>query len=72
MVKTVLITGVTSGFGAVIAKDLVAKDYQVIGTGRRLERLDALKKGLGEAFFPLQMDLVLKENISLALSKLPE
>ncbi|WP_170236660.1 SDR family NAD(P)-dependent oxidoreductase [Streptococcus hyovaginalis] len=72
MVKSVLVTGVTSGFGAAIARDLVAKDYQVIGTGRRLERLDALKKELGDAFFSLQMDLVSKEKISLALSKLPE
>lgn len=72
MVKTVLITGATSGFGASMARDLVAKGYQVIGTGRRLERLDALKKELGDPFFPLQMDLVSKEAISLALSRLSE
>ncbi|WP_242258196.1 SDR family oxidoreductase [Streptococcus thoraltensis] len=72
MVKTALVTGVTAGFGASIARSLVAKGYQVVGTGRRLERLNALKKELGDAFVPLQMDLQSKENISEALEELSE
>ncbi|MGV3009752.1 SDR family oxidoreductase [Streptococcus thoraltensis] len=72
MVKTALVTGATAGFGASIARSLVAKGYQVVGTGRRLERLNALKKELGDAFVPLQMDLQSKENISEALEELSE
>ncbi|MEQ9809750.1 SDR family NAD(P)-dependent oxidoreductase [Streptococcus jiangjianxini] len=72
MVKTALVTGATAGFGASIVKELVAKGYQVIGTGRRLGRLTALKNELGDAFFPLQMDLQSKENISEALDQIPE
>ncbi|MGT2832813.1 SDR family oxidoreductase [Streptococcus halotolerans] len=72
MVKTALVTGATAGFGASIARELVANGYQVIGTGRRLARLTALKNELGDAFFPLQMDLQSKENISEALEQIPE
>lgn len=72
MVKTALVTGATAGFGTSIARDLVEKGYQVVGTGRRLERLESLKNELGDAFYPLQMDLLSKEGISKALSQLPE
>ncbi|WP_438835254.1 SDR family oxidoreductase [Streptococcus pluranimalium] len=72
MVKTALVTGATAGFGTSIARELVAKGYQVIGTGRRLERLDALKKELGNSFCLLQMDLLSKEAITAALNSIPE
>ena len=45
---TVLITGATAGFGAATARRFAAAGARVIGTGRRGERLAALKKELGE------------------------
>lgn len=72
MSKTVLVTGVTAGFGEEIARDLVAKGYTVIGTGRREERLMRLKGELGEAFFPLRMDLLSKPDVRAALAKIPD
>jgi len=42
MNKTVLITGATSGFGAAAAQRFLNAGWQVIATGRRRERLQAL------------------------------
>lgn len=72
MLKTVLVTGVTAGFGKAIARDLVAKGYRVIGTGRRTSRLKTLKSELGEAFFPLKMDLLSKQDMTAALASIPD
>jgi 3-hydroxy acid dehydrogenase/malonic semialdehyde reductase len=47
MSKIVLITGATSGFGEACARKFAAAgNYNIIITGRRKERLDALKKEL--------------------------
>ena len=46
--KTVLITGATSGFGKAIAEDLALKNYRLIITGRRKEPLTELAKSLSE------------------------
>ena len=57
MTKIALITGATAGFGQAAAR-LFAKDgWQVIGTDRREERLDALATELGEAFTPVVLDM---------------
>ena len=44
MVQTTMVTGATSGFGAAICRTLVNAGYRVIGTGRRIERLESLKE----------------------------
>jgi 3-hydroxy acid dehydrogenase / malonic semialdehyde reductase len=45
--KTILITGATSGFGEAIARVFAANDWQLILTGRRQQRLDSLQHELG-------------------------
>jgi len=57
MTKTILITGATAGFGAAAARKFAAGGWQVIGTGRRGDRLRALQDELGEAFLPLEVDM---------------
>ncbi|WP_395612969.1 SDR family NAD(P)-dependent oxidoreductase [Allosphingosinicella sp.] len=57
MAKTALITGVTAGFGRAAARLFVADGWQVIGTGRRQDRLDALAEELGGAFRPVTLDM---------------
>ena len=57
MSKTVLVTGATAGFGQAIARRFVRDGHRVIGTGRRAERLDALRAELGEALLPVPLDV---------------
>ena len=57
MTKTALITGATAGFGQAAARIFVKDGWQVIGTGRRKERLDALAEELGAAFTPVVFDM---------------
>jgi NADP-dependent 3-hydroxy acid dehydrogenase YdfG len=46
MSKIILVTGASSGFGKAIATKFAAGGWNVILTGRRKEKLDALAKGL--------------------------
>lgn len=46
MKKTIFVTGATSGFGKAIAALFAQKGYDVVISGRRRERLDALKQEL--------------------------
>lgn len=55
--KTCLITGATAGIGAAAARAFAAQGWRVIGTGRRVERLQKLQEDLGSAFLPLAVDM---------------
>ena len=66
-----LITGATSGFGAAMAQKFVRQGHQVIATGRRKDRLEALAAELGPSLLPLVMDVTCKASITDALAALP-
>ena len=68
----VFITGASSGFGAEMARTFIKHGHQVILSGRRRERLDALAAELGDLALPLVMDVTCKESINEALSLLPQ
>ena len=55
--KTILITGATSGIGEASARLFAKSGWRVIGTGRRCERLRALADQLGDSFLPLEIDM---------------
>jgi serine 3-dehydrogenase len=57
MTKTILITGATAGFGLAAARRFAAGGWQVIGTGRRGDRLRTLSDELGDGFLPLEVDM---------------
>lgn len=62
--KTILITGATSGFGRAAARRFAAGGWRVIGTGRRGDRLRALGDELGDSFLPLEIDMRDKDSVA--------
>jgi serine 3-dehydrogenase len=61
--KTILVTGATSGFGEAAARKFVAGGWRAIGTGRRGDRLKRLQEELGDAFLPLEIDMREREAV---------
>ena len=85
MSKIILITGATSGFGEACARKFAAAGgYDIIITGRRKERLEALQKELEGAgathtsaaaatrVLPLVFDVQDKDAVFSAIEGLPE
>lgn len=71
MTETILVTGASAGFGRAICKVLVKSGYRVIGTARRMEKLEELAVELGENFYPLTMNVSQFEQVDQALGSLP-
>lgn len=67
----VFVTGATAGFGESITRRFIAQGHKVIATGRRSERLQALKDELGENVYNLQLDVRNRAGIDAALHSLP-
>jgi serine 3-dehydrogenase len=57
MTKTAFISGATAGIGQAAARRFAGSGWNVIGTGRRQDRLDALAEELGERFRPIAFDM---------------
>ena len=57
MTKTAFITGATAGIGEAAARRFVRDGWQVIGTGRRADRLGLLANELGNSFRALILDM---------------
>lgn len=64
----IIVTGATSGFGEQIARDFVAAGHTVYGTGRRMDKLNALRDALGERFVPLCFDVSDADAVQASLS----
>ena len=67
----VLVTGATAGFGECIARRFVENGHKVIATGRRHERLQALKDELGENVLTAQLDVRNRAAIEEMMASLP-
>lgn len=70
MSKKIIIVGATSGIGRELARQCVEKEYLVAGTGRRVERLEVLKKELGNYFYFSEMDVTDHEKSKEQLHEL--
>lgn len=70
------ITGTTAGFGRAIALRMAKLGYNLVITGRRRERLDALTEVLRNEFsidvLPLCFDVRDREACRLAIEEMPE
>ncbi|RKH10510.1 SDR family NAD(P)-dependent oxidoreductase [Corallococcus sp. CA053C] len=67
----VLVTGATAGVGLAVVRRFVKEGARVIATGRRGERLDALKAELGERVLPVVLDVTDREAVQKAFESLP-
>jgi 3-hydroxy acid dehydrogenase / malonic semialdehyde reductase len=76
MNQIILITGATSGFGEACALKFAANNYNLIITGRRIERLVALKNRLesdyGAKVLALEFDVQDKKAVNAAIEGMPE
>lgn len=70
--KTILVTGATSGFGAAFARRFVKDGHRVIATGRRAERLAELASDIGGNLFIAKLDVTDLSAITDFLAALPE
>ena len=70
--RTALITGASSGFGRAIARKLLGEDWQVIITGRRRERLEALHAEFADNACIACFDIRDADAITAAIDGLPE
>lgn len=67
----IFVTGATAGFGEAIARKFITAGHRVIASGRRQERLDALKAELGAALYTVQFDVRDRKSIEQAVASLP-
>lgn len=74
--KTILITGATSGFGKAIAQLFAAHQWKIVLTGRRTDRLQALQNELETKYkvpvLALHFDVRNLEAVEQNLSVLPD
>ncbi len=68
---TVLVTGATSGFGAAACRRFAGAGAKVIATGRRVERLAALKDELGDSCHSVAFDASDRAATEKAFASLP-
>jgi len=70
--QIVLITGATAGFGAATARRFAKEGAKVILTGRRADRLAALKAEIGDAAHTLAFDIQDQDAVAAAIAGLPD
>ena len=68
----VFVTGASAGFGAAIARAFVAGGHKVVAAARRQERLNDLADQLGDALYPLELDVRDSAAVAAVASTLPE
>jgi len=67
----IFVTGATAGFGESITRRFIENGHKVIATGRRAERLKALKDELGDSLYTVQLDVRNRVAIEEAVAQLP-
>ncbi len=75
MKKIVMITGATAGFGEATAHEFAKNGYDLILTGRRLERLNKVAEEMGKKYgvevFTLNFDVRKNEEVQKSIYSLP-
>ena len=68
----VFITGATAGMGTAFARRFIDEGARVIATGRRADRLDALKQELGDRLHTAVVDVRDRDSVEQCVSALPD
>lgn len=68
----VLVSGASSGIGAAICRLLVARQFRVVAAARNQDRLVQLAAQLGDALYPLVLDVTDSAAVSQVVQSLPE
>ena len=71
MTGVICITGASAGIGQAAARRFVAQGWRVVGMARRLDRLEALQKELGDTFYPAAFDVGDRDGVAAAFASLP-
>jgi NAD(P)-dependent dehydrogenase (short-subunit alcohol dehydrogenase family) len=70
--KSIVITGVSSGIGLACTKEFLSRGFMVFGTLRKAEEAESLREDLGPNFIPLIVDLRDHESIKRAADLVKE
>lgn len=70
--KTILITGASSGFGLEMAKLFSQNGYRIVAIARREDRLKKLKKKIKENILTIKLDVTDKKEVFKKLRNLPK
>lgn len=70
--KTILITGASSGFGLEMAKLFSENGYRIIAVARREDRLKKLKKQIKDNILTIKLDVTDKKDVFKKLGNLPK
>jgi 3-hydroxy acid dehydrogenase/malonic semialdehyde reductase len=68
---TVFVTGATAGFGEAVCKRFAEAGARVIGTGRRMDRLEKLQKEIGERCHVAALDVTDRRAVEKVVADLP-
>jgi NADP-dependent 3-hydroxy acid dehydrogenase YdfG len=68
----VLVSGASSGIGAAICRSLVARQFRVVAAARNQDRLRQLAAELGDALYPLVLDVTDRVAVSNVRQALPQ
>lgn len=67
----VFLTGASAGFGTAIARTFVKGGHRVVAAARRKDRLLALAEELGDALFPIELDVRDRAAVAAVADILP-
>jgi len=65
------VSGASGGIGAAICRHLVADEYRVVATARKLDSLQPLQQELGEYLHPMKLDVTDAASVRELVDRLP-
>ncbi|WP_245616030.1 SDR family NAD(P)-dependent oxidoreductase [Andreprevotia chitinilytica] len=71
MSLNIVITGASAGFGEAMTRRYVREGHRVVAIGRRQDRLAVLAQELGDAVFPLVLDVIDRAAVASLPERLP-